>query len=112
MRLDRNAIESPGKYALIKRRKLTEFLESGLTGFKASGDIEQALAVLTDAGILDWCDTPETEAFVMRLKDKYAGGALSAYAISAADDDPEYAADVMRLAQRSGSNHPLCRRPD
>lgn len=75
--------------------------------------IADALQVLEAAGILDWCSAPETEAFVIRLKDKYAACALRAYAIAADfDGELDYATDVMMLAQRSGPNHPLCRKPD
>ena len=118
MKLDRaQGHNAPAKYALIKMRRLT-VIES--PGFKETGpncgvitqEVRAALRTLEAHGILDWCDTPETEAFVIRLKDKYAGGALAVYATGAADDDPEYAADVMRLAERACANHPLCRRPD
>lgn len=113
MKLDRNRSPgSPGKYALIKVRKLVEFNEPGTAGYMHHASIEAALAILERHGILDWCDTPETEVFVMRLKDKYAGPALYEYAQAASQDDIEYARDVMSLAKRSGSYHPNCRRPD
>jgi len=112
MKLDRNVIASPGKYALIKMRKLEEFKEPGTAGYMHHASIVAALELLERHGILDWCDTPTTEAFVIRLKDKHAGGALFEYAKSAFPDDAEYARDVMDLAKRSGSNHPHCRRPD
>ena len=112
MRLDRNVIRSPGKYALIKMRKLEEFRTPGTLGHMHHASIEAAIQLLERHGIIDWCDTPETEAFVVRLKDKHAGGALYQYATSAFLDDPEYARDVMDLAKRSGSNHPNCRSPD
>lgn len=116
MKLDRNrSPDSPGKYALIKIRKLDEMLQvipAPRIHSEKVIEIQHALRVLEEAGILDWCDTPETEAFVIRLKDKHAGGALYQYATSAFLDDLEYAHDIMDLAKRSGSNHPLCRRPD
>lgn len=116
MKLDRE--NHPGgrsKYALIKIRKLDELLEvipAPRISSPQAIEIQHALRVLEEAGILDWCDTPETEAFVMRLKDKYAGPALYEYAQAASQDDVEYARDVMSLAKRSGSYHPNCRRPD
>lgn len=113
MKLDRSAVGAPhGKYGLIKIRKLNECKTEGNAGFSALPQILDALVCLQAHGILDWCDTPETEAFVIRLKDKYAGPALYEYAQAASQDDVEYARDVMSLAKRSGSYHPNCRRPD
>ena len=53
----------------------------------------------------------EHEFFVIKLKDKYASAALFAYACAAEADDPEYAAEVRNLAQRS-HNHPYAKQPD
>src|SRR6266446_1087328 len=117
MKLDRaQGHNAPAKYALIKMRRLT-VIES--PGFKETGpncgvitqEVRAALRTLEAHGILDWCDTPETEAFVIRLKDKHAGGALFEYAKSAFLDDHEYGRDVMDLAKRAGVNHRHCRRP-
>ena len=52
------------------------------------------------------------EFFVVKLKDKYAQAALNAYADAAQSDDPEWAAEIRALADRSGPNHPLCKQPD
>lgn len=112
MKLDRNTVGAPGKYALIKVRRFQECKTPGTAGFLLLPQILDALTVLESAGILDWCDTPETEAFVIRLKDKYAAAALAVYATGAADDDLEYGREMLELASRSGTNHPNCKRPD
>jgi hypothetical protein len=110
MRLDRNIPAGHGnKYGLIKNRELEKTRDS--TGHFPS-KIADALLVLIDAGILDWGATPDTEFFVVRLKDKHAGKGLYAYANSAMADDLEYGRDVMALAARSGPKHPFCKKPD
>lgn len=110
MKLDRNIPAGHGnKYGLIKNRELEKTRDRN--GYFPD-KIANALLVLVDAGILDWGCTPETEFFVMRLKDKHAAWGLAAYALSAAADDPEYAGEIQRLAQRSGPNHPNCKAPD
>jgi hypothetical protein len=76
-------------------------------------DVRRALDTLEKHNILDWGDAPETEFFVIRLKDKYAQSALLAYAnYASADGDEEYAQDVLGLAQRAGPANPHCKRPD
>jgi hypothetical protein len=85
MKLDRNVNDDgKGKYSLINNR----------TGETQHGD------------------TPEDEFFVIKLKDKYAQAALVSYANAAAQDDTEYANEVMEMATRSGPAHPLCKMPD
>ncbi len=100
MKLDRN-ITKPrrGKYALIKLRVAQPTDWSG-------GDISQVKTAAIDFG-----DTEDTDFFVIRLKDKYAGPALAAYAEAARKDDPEYAAEVYDLAIKA-RNHPHQRQPD
>lgn len=112
MKLDRNINnDGRGKYALLKLRVFEEFAKGGEIQ-ELPYDIRQALDVLERAKILDWGDTPDTEFFVIRLKDRYAQSALKAYAEDAAIDDVEYAAEIERMVQRSGPDHPNCRRPD
>jgi hypothetical protein len=86
MKLDRHINpDGRGKYALINYRTLR--VELG--------------------------DTPETEFFVIKLKDKYAMAALYAYAHAAElDGEHEWADEVRALAARSGPAHPLCHTPD
>lgn len=111
MRLDRNTNgDGRQKYGVVSVRKLAAAKDTHSP--QGLAEIEHAVHVLETAGILDWGGTPETEFFLMRLKDKYAGGALVQYALNAYPDDPEYARDVMDLSKRAGSNHPLCKKPD
>lgn len=104
MKLDRNINpDGRGKYALVKVRSIRD------------GDtaVDAALRILDDAGILDWGTTPETEFFVIRLKDEYAPNALFAYGIAATvHGDPEYGQEIEEMSRRSGVNHPNCKKPD
>jgi hypothetical protein len=111
MKLDRNVEGAGNKYALLKLRRLRE-LQGTLTE-EGQQRLAQAFDLLEAAGILDWANTPETECFVIRLKDKYAAGALHTYASYAVSDgEVEYGQEVMDLAKRSGEWHPNCKRPD
>ncbi len=86
MKMDRNLnANGKGKYALLNLRE--DIIEWGFVG-------------------------GSNEFFVIKLKDKYAQAALEAYANAAECDDLEWANEVRKLAQRSGQNHPLCKRPD
>ena len=72
MRLDRNANpDKRPKYALLKLRKLDALLPSNDPNAAFPHPITEALKTLKDAGILDWGNTLDTEAFVIRLKDIY-----------------------------------------
>ena len=72
MKLDRNINgNGRGKYALLKLRKLDDWLQSGATA-EVPAPIREAIALLEREGMLDWGDKPETEFFLIRLKDKYA----------------------------------------
>jgi len=118
MKLDRNLnAGGRGKYGLIKNRRIAE-IRAG-KDFEVSRNVskarvEEALQLLEAAGVLDWGTTPETEFFVIRLKDRHAGAALNAYATDArVHGDKEYAEEVYyRLACRAGSNHPNSKTPD
>lgn len=106
MKLDRNTTPSgDGKYAAVRLRDVAAHPERPA--------LLAALARLDEAGVLDrgQVNAPD-EFFLIRLKDKYAQSALDAYAQAAATDDVEYAAEIERLAARSGPDHPLCKRPD
>lgn len=112
MKLDRNInANGRGKYALLKLRKLDDWLTSGAFA-EVPKPIVDAIALLEKEGILDWGNTPETEFFVIRLKDRYASGGLFGYARDADLHDHEYAKEVAEMAMRSGQNHPNCKRPD
>lgn len=111
MRLDRNVDSGYGnKYGLILKREFAEVLRQAPPGMQEK--VSAAIKTLEDAGIIDWGDKPETEFFVIKLKDKFAANALVAYAGAASGFDPEYARDVSKLAARSGVYHPNCKMPD
>ncbi len=75
MKLDRNANEDgKGKYALIKLREAE--LQEGM-----STNCTPVVTVPLSA--VDFGCTPDSEFFVIRLRDKHAGVALCAYAMSA-----------------------------
>lgn len=106
MKLDRNIDGGHGnKYGLVKKRGLEELR-------KRSRNIGDAIDLLVRAGVIDWGDTPETEFFLIRLKDKYAASGLAGYAEAARDDDPEYAYEIVEMAGRAGPANPHCKRPD
>jgi hypothetical protein len=68
---------------------------------------------LEAAGMLDYGEVgAPDEFFVIKLHDKYARNALIVYADAARFDDPEYAADVMELADRAGYRNPRPKRLD
>jgi len=101
MKLDRN-ITNPrrDKYALIKLRVATPRIIRD-----ESGDVR------VKAESIDFGDTEDSDFFVIRLKDKYAGPALTAYAVEAEQDDPEYAKEIFALADKA-KNHPNRKMPD
>jgi len=108
MKLDRN-ITNPrrGKYALIKLREA-----DSLTPECVEAGRNHCNLVEVRASAVDFGGTPDTDFFVIRLKDKYAPKALSAYAAAAADDGEfEYAEEVMELARLAVTN-PHRRKPD
>lgn len=111
MKLDRNINGiGRGKYGLIKTRRLAEIEAEAHPHYV--GAIDSAMKVLEGAGIIDWGDTPDTEFFVMRLKDKFTSNALFAYAIGAdACGESEYAKEVLALSKKS-ANHPNRKIPD
>ena len=103
MKLDRNLSPNHiGKYALIKLRDLP-------TGFPSRSS-DNTMITVPDSSV-DFGNTPDTEFFVIRLKDKYAAAALSAYAKAAEQDDDEYANQVFDLATKARS-YPNKRKPD
>ncbi len=112
MKLDRNINDDGmGKYAILNLRKLGDF-RSG-TFQKLAPRITAAIDTLERAGILDWGRVgTESEFFLIKLKDRYANAALTAYAGAALGDDPEYAMEIIEMAARSGPFHPLCKKPD
>lgn len=120
MKLDRNLnSEGRGKYGIVNNRRLQKII--GPIGDSRNAwnmdevnrmKVREAVKLLVEEGVIDWGKTAETEFFVIKLKDQYAGHALTAYALAARRDDPEYARDVANLAQRAGPRNPHCKRPD
>lgn len=103
MKLDRNLnADGTGKYALLLMRKL-EGIDERL--FDCIDD-------LGNEGLLDTGHTPDTDFFVIRLKDKYAFRALVAYAAAAeSDGEAEWANEIRKLAFKA-LNHPNKHKPD
>lgn len=107
MNIDRNINQTgKGKYILINNRKIPGNLRTPQ---------ELAAAILANPECVEFGLVRDpNEFFVIKLKDRYAGRALSAYA-NAVDLDPEgdreYAIAVTEIANRSGLFHPQCKRP-
>jgi hypothetical protein len=104
MKLDRNT-SGRGKYALIKLRNLAALPE------KERDEMATMIDLMKERGIIDLGATPDTDFFVMRLKDKYAAAGLSAYAVAAFRDDPEYCREVFALA-KAAMDYKEPRQPD
>lgn len=117
MKLDRNKLgnQGRGKYALLLLRRLALF-DDGRTFGGIDPAIAHAIKTLEAAGLIDWGEEgTEKEFFVIRLKDRYARSALSAYAIEAWADgagNEEYAREIIALSDRAGQKSPFCKRPD
>ncbi len=113
MKLDRNFnADGRGKYALLLQRRRADIARDhgGLGGLSEA--VEAAIKTLVGAGVLDHGDTPESEFFVIRLKDQFAPNALFAYGMAAEiNGEPEYARDIIEMANRSAV-HPNSKRPD
>lgn len=107
MKLDRNAEPTGvGKYALVNMRRYR-----ALPPDKAQ-EAHDLLGRLDALGIIDTGARGATdEFFVVKLKDRYAEPALTAYANAAAADDAEWATEVSALAARA-ANHPDKKYPD
>jgi hypothetical protein len=104
-----------GKYGLIKNRRLAviQAWSGGDGEILDQRAVEEAIALLERAGVIDWGTTPDTEFFVIRLRDRFAGGALHEYAHAARlTGEREYAGEVEILAARAGIKHPNCKKPD
>lgn len=115
MQLDRNMNIGRGKYALIKLRERmyrgrNQPIIAGVTSDVAGGLGARYAMVLAEA--IDYGDTMDNDFFVIRLKDKYAADALSAYAKAAmADGEIEYGKEINELAIKA-IHHPNSRKPD
>jgi hypothetical protein len=67
--------------------------------------------VMVPESAVDYGSTPDSDFFLIRLKDKFAAPALVAYADAARSDDPEYASQIDSLAN-AARNHPRRTMPD
>ena len=96
-----------GKYAVVK----LDAVEGSRTHSKA--EIEQALLLLRDAGVLTYGDPHGSqEFFVLFLKDRFSHQALQCYASAAQTFDAEYARDIFDLANRAGVYSKFSKTPD
>ena len=107
MKLDRS-YGGAGKYAVVNLRRVL-----GMSDGEGVGkQINDAIDLLQAHGVLDFGMTPDTEFFVIKLKDKYAGDALEAYGNAACNDrQNEYGQEVLGLAYKA-FNHPNKKAPD
>lgn len=113
MRLDRNKnLDGQGKYMLFLTRKFTEQYAPGSI-LDPETEVQKAATLLLDEGLIeDPGPGTQQEFFVLRLKDRHSRAALSAYAESVRQSDPEFAAEVDELAARAGPFSPWCKEPD
>jgi hypothetical protein len=116
MKLDRNINgNGSGKYGLIKNRRLAQIRawDGGDGEIADQQAVEDALSLLECVGLVEWgYPNTESEFFVIKLRDRFAHSALTAYVITASFADPEYAKDVRELADRSGLYSSFCKIPD
>lgn len=107
MKLDRNEhAAGAGKYALINMRRYRDLSPA------EAQEAYEALGKLDALGIIDkGARGASDEFFVIKLKDRFAAPALTAYANAAADVDTEWARQVLALAARA-EHHPDKKTPD
>jgi hypothetical protein len=123
MKLDRNIPRNggKGKYALVLMRNYPKPYAPELN------EVQHALRCLERNGMMDYGEAGSpSEFFLIRLKDRFAGDALRAYADAAkryadkfASDDVglfqsmvAWACEVLRLAGRAGELSEHCKTPD
>lgn len=110
MKLDRNINPNgAGKYALIKLRAVGERWFNELLEKRSGNTLGLDIPVAICA--IDLGDSPDTDFFVIRLRDKHAAPALAAYALSAFRDDPEFGLQVLNMAKRA-AEYPHPQHPD
>ena len=116
MKLIRNAAGPlQNKYALMDARKLAALQAGQPEGIDSNqrNAILNAIAVLDSAGLINWGAVGSPNEFVaLMLKDIFTPDALYAYSWAVGVTDPEYANEMRDMAERSGKNHPNCKRPD
>jgi hypothetical protein len=105
MKLDRNINPTgKGKYALINLRKIPG-------DPRTPEDLAEAIKRNPDSVEFGIVGQPD-EFWLIKLRDKYAHAALSAYADAAEADNPEYASQVREMLSRCGKNNPYYKKPD
>lgn len=106
MKVEQNStLAGTGKYAVVNMREVRNH--------DKAAEILAKLAFLEHEGVLDFgTANTENEFFVLRVKDRFANDALSAYAEAASGYDQEYAEDVRKIADRAGTNSIYCKMPD
>jgi hypothetical protein len=114
MKLDRNINgDGKGKYALVRLRDI-----------EAESEAHRLLQRLDELGHLDWgiVGQPD-EFFVVKLRDRFAPGAIKGYAdavMKAAHEHDQgkerdlvqWALQVQSMGQRAGDLSPYCKEPD
>lgn len=115
MKLDRNINgDGKGKYALVRLR-----------GTEKESEAYDCLSTLDALGHLDWGIVgAKDEFFVVKLRDKYAPGALKGYADAVmrdsgaepdslrARDKAQWAIQIQEMGSRAGDLSPFCKEPD
>ncbi len=105
MKLDRNTdADGCGKYVVINTRKMD-------TKPRTVDELIEQLKKHPEAVEFGAVGS-EDEFFVIKLKDKYAASALTAYSLASATELPVFATEVSELALRAGRNNPFCKTPD
>lgn len=108
MKLMRNTTpDGQCKYAVVRMDKLAQL---------PADQQRDALTALMLLNGMDVFENPRPgereEFFLVKLKDPRSTRALDAYADAAHQTDPEFAAEVRQLAERSGEFSPFCKEPD
>jgi hypothetical protein len=108
MKLDRNINpDGRGKYALVLLRNVNAMPEG-----EQKNEVLRCLDILSEHDVVDLGDeNTDGEFFVLRLRDVGAPIALGAYASCFRQTDPEWAAEVSRLAEKAYA-HPNKKQPD
>ena len=93
-----------GKYAIVKLQLLAT---------QPTTAQELAAAIRANPEAVSFGEKATAgEFFVTMLKDEHAEAGLIGYSDSAAQSDPQYAAQIRELAARAGKNSPFCKKPD
>lgn len=105
MKLDRNTNpDQKAKYAVINLRKIAG-------NPRTAEDLAAAILANPESVEFGAVGSPD-EFFVVKLKDRFAPGALFGYANAAEAVDVDYSMEVRGLGLRAGENHPNCKTPD